>query len=68
MREKGAITVDDVVNSRLIATPLHLLDCSAWYRGGFGTALVVTRSELARPEDSPVYIWRASASACRTSG
>jgi acetyl-CoA acetyltransferase len=56
MRDKGPITVDDVVNSRLIATPLHLLDCSAWYRGGFGTALVVTRSELARPEDNPVYL------------
>ena len=56
MREKGAITVEDVVNSRMIATPLHLLDCSAWYRGGVGTALVVTRAELIREQDDPVYL------------
>ncbi|MGH2945828.1 MAG: thiolase family protein [Solirubrobacteraceae bacterium] len=56
MRDKGPLTVDDVVNSRPIALPLRLLDCSAWYRGGFGTALVVTRSELVRPEDRPVYL------------
>ena len=56
MRDKGPLTVDDVVNSRMIATPLHLLDCSAWYRGGVGTALVVTRAELVRDEDTPVYL------------
>lgn len=56
MREKGPITVEDVVNSRPIASPLHLLDCSAWYRGGVGTALVVTRADLVRDEDQPVYV------------
>ena len=56
MRDKGPLTVEDVVNSRLIAEPLHLLDCSAWYRGGFGTALIVTRAELARPEQRPIYL------------
>jgi acetyl-CoA acetyltransferase len=56
MRDKGPLTVEDVVNSRWIAEPLHLLDCSAWYRGGFGTALVITRSELAKPEQKPIYL------------
>src|ERR1700722_17017777 len=34
MRHKGEITVDDVVNSRYVASPLRLLDCSTWYTGG----------------------------------
>ncbi len=56
MRDKGPLTVEDVVSSRLIAEPLHLLDCSAWYRGGVGTALIVTRAELTKPEHRPIYI------------
>ena len=56
MRDKGAITVEDVLTSRPIASPLRLLDCSAWYRGGYGTAVVITRSELAEPSMKPVYI------------
>jgi acetyl-CoA acetyltransferase len=56
MRDKGPLTVEDVVNSRLIAEPLHLLDCSAWYRGGFGTALIVTRAECVKPDQRPIYL------------
>lgn len=56
MREKGPLTVDDVVNSRPIAEPLHLLDCSAWYRGGVGTAFIITRAELAKEEQRPIYL------------
>jgi acetyl-CoA acetyltransferase len=56
MRDKGAITVEDVLTSRPIASPLRLLDCSAWYRGGYGTAVVITRSELADPAMKPVHI------------
>lgn len=48
MRDKGPITVEDVLASRMIASPLRLLDCAVWYPGGIGTAMVVTRSEIAR--------------------
>lgn len=47
-RGKGPITVEDVLNSRMIASPLRLLDCAVWYPGGIGTAMVVTRSDIAR--------------------
>jgi acetyl-CoA C-acetyltransferase len=40
------ITVDDVLSSRLISTPLHLLDCCIISDGG--GAVVVTSSERAR--------------------
>lgn len=56
MREKGEITVEDVLASRPVATPLRLLDCSAWYRGGFGTAMVVTRADRAADHARPVWI------------
>jgi len=47
-RDKGPITVADVLASRMIASPLRLLDCAVWYPGGIGTAMVVTRSDIAR--------------------
>lgn len=53
MRE--LISVDDVLDSRLIADPLHLLDCSLVSDGG--AAIVMTSAERAAdfPND-PVYI------------
>lgn len=48
MRHKGAIGVDDVMNSRMIASPLKLLDCAVWYPGGIATAIVLTRADVAR--------------------
>jgi len=53
MRE--LITVDDVLNSRMIADPLHLLDCSLVSDGG--AAIIMTSAERADdfPHD-PVYI------------
>jgi acetyl-CoA acetyltransferase len=57
MRHKGAITVEDVLASKPIADPLRLLDCSSWYRGGgFGTAVILTRPELADGTGSPIYV------------
>lgn len=53
MREP--ISVDDVLNSRLIADPLHLLDCSLVSDGG--AAIVLTAAE--RADDfphQPVYL------------
>jgi acetyl-CoA acetyltransferase len=53
MRE--LISVEDVLNSRMIADPLHLLDCSLVSDGG--AAIVMTSAERAKdfPHD-PVYI------------
>ena len=49
------ITVDDVVSSRLIADPLHLLDCSLVSDGG--SAIVVTSAERATDfPHKPVYL------------
>ncbi len=50
MRSKGPITVQDVLASRLIASPLRMLDCAVWYPGGIATAVVVTRAEVAREQ------------------
>ena len=45
-RKREPITIEDVVNSRMVATPLHLLDCSVVADGG--GALIVTSLERAR--------------------
>lgn len=48
------ITVDDVINSRMIASPLHLLDCCVISDGG--GAVVVTSPERARAaKTKPVW-------------
>ncbi|WP_216829865.1 thiolase C-terminal domain-containing protein [Alkalihalobacterium elongatum] len=53
MRE--LITVEDVLNSRLIADPLHLLDCSLVSDGG--SAVILTSAErVADFPNHPVYI------------
>lgn len=57
MRRYGEITVADVLNSRPIASPLHLLDCAPWYPGGNVSAMIVTRRELAeRQKADPIYL------------
>jgi acetyl-CoA acetyltransferase len=43
---RGEITIEDVVNSPMIADPLHLLDCCVVNQGA--SAMVVTRAEDAR--------------------
>ncbi|HUN57761.1 MAG TPA: hypothetical protein VMU41_06570 [Candidatus Binataceae bacterium] len=49
------ITIDDVLNSRMIADPLHLLDCSLVSDGG--AAIIMTSAERARDfPKKPVYI------------
>jgi acetyl-CoA acetyltransferase len=55
MGKKGEITVDDVVNSRFIAEPLHLLDCALDSEGGY--AVVMTTAERAKDcAKKPVYV------------
>jgi acetyl-CoA acetyltransferase len=55
MGERGEITVDDVFNSRMIADPLHLLECPLDNDGGF--AIVVASEAVARDcAKQPVWI------------
>ena len=49
------ITIDDVLNSKMIAHPLHLLDCSLVSDGG--AAIVMTSAERAKDfKKKPVYM------------
>jgi acetyl-CoA C-acetyltransferase len=48
---KDVVTVEDVVNSRMIADPLHLLDCCVVTDGG--GALIVTSPEVAKSLNRP---------------
>ncbi|MCM3118093.1 thiolase family protein [Neobacillus sp. MER 74] len=53
MRE--LITIEDVMNSRMIADPLHLLDCSLVSDGG--SAIILTSAERAKDyKNQPVYL------------
>ena len=55
MGAKGEITVDDVMNSRLIADPLHLLECSLDNDGGY--AIVVASEAVAKGcRSKPVWV------------
>jgi acetyl-CoA acetyltransferase len=57
MRDKGPLTVDQVLASPMIASPLRMLDCAAWFPGGIASAALVTRGELARDVcEKPVWI------------
>jgi len=51
----GEITIDDVMSSRMIADPLHLLDCCIISDGG--GALVLATEEVARQcRQKPVWV------------
>jgi acetyl-CoA acetyltransferase len=55
MHAKGPIAVDDVLQSRPIVDPFHLLDCSVPCEGG--GALLVTTTERARQiSEQPAYL------------
>ena len=55
------ITVQDVLNSRLIADPLHLLDCCVVTDGG--ASILVTTEERARDlKQKPVFVLGSSES------
>jgi len=48
---KNVVTVEEVVNSRMISDPLHLLDCCVVTDGG--GALIITSPEIARSLNRP---------------
>ncbi|MEQ9450101.1 MAG: thiolase [Pseudomonadales bacterium] len=53
---RDPITVEDVLASKMIAYPFHLLECCLVTDGG--GALILTRAERAGDfPDKPVYIW-----------
>ncbi|MDP2661854.1 MAG: thiolase family protein [Dehalococcoidia bacterium] len=53
----GKITMETVMNSRMIASPLRLWHCAMWGPGGTGGAFIVTTSERAQDmTDHPIYI------------
>lgn len=55
MGHKGEITIDDVLNSRMVSDPLHLLDCGLENDGGY--AMVVASKEIARStKKKPAWI------------
>ncbi len=54
-KRSGAITIEDVVGSRIIADPLHKLECCMISDGG--GALVIASADVARDcRQSPVWI------------
>jgi len=53
------ITVQDVLNSRMIADPLHLFDCCVVSDGG-GAVLVTTEERARDLKQSPVYVLGSS--------
>ena len=56
---RDPITVEDVVNSRMVADPLHKLDCCAITDGG--GAFIMTTAERARDlAQPPVYVLGAA--------
>ncbi|TZG27694.1 thiolase family protein [Sphingomonas montanisoli] len=55
MGKRGEITVDDVMNSRPIADPLHLLECPLDNDGGY--AIVVAAEDIARDcKKKPIWV------------
>ena len=55
IRNSGEITVDDVLGSRLIADPLHLLDCCLVSDGG-GAVVIAAADVAADCRTSPVWV------------
>lgn len=63
---RDPITVDDVLASRIISSPMHLLDCCMISDGG--GALVLTSVERARDLKKPVVAIRGGAEAVQHAG
>jgi acetyl-CoA acetyltransferase len=58
---RDPITVQDVLNSRMIADPLHLLDCCVVSDGG-GAVLVTTEERARNLKQTPVFVLGSSES------
>jgi len=51
--DRGPFTVDDILASRMVADPFHLLDCATTSEGG--CAMVLARAD--RAADTPAPLW-----------
>jgi acetyl-CoA acetyltransferase len=52
---RGPFSVQDILDSRMVADPFHLLDCSMTAEGG--CALVLARADIARDlEQDPIWV------------
>ena len=52
---RGPFTVQDILDSRMVADPFHLLDCSMTAEGG--CALVLARADIARDlAQDPIWV------------
>ena len=60
---RDVVTVEDVLNSPMVAEPLHRLDCCVISDGG--GALVVTRPEIARTLKRPIVTLRGAGEAVK---
>src|SRR5260370_15888964 len=58
---RDELTVEDVLNSRLIADPLHLLDCSPVSDGGCAVAIAKDRRFVRRDRAHPAVLRYANA-------
>ena len=56
MRDKGPISVDDVMTSPLIASPLRRLDCAPYYPGAVTVAVVLTAGDRVRRHEQPIFL------------
>ena len=56
---RDPITVDDVLSSRMIADPLHMLDCCVISDGG-GAVIMTTAERAQGPAQPPVYVLGAA--------
>src|SRR5580658_1907606 len=62
MGRRGEITVEDVLSSRVVASPLHLLDCAIDNDGGY--AIVIASEAVARScRQTPVWVLGGAESA-----
>jgi len=55
MGDRGELTVDDVVGSRMVASPLHLLDCALDTDGGYAI-VVASRAVAEGTRKKPVWV------------
>lgn len=55
-RDKGPITVEDVLASPMISAPLRRLDCAPYYPGAVTVAVVLADGARARGHDRPIYL------------
>ena len=60
---RGPYTVDDILGSRMVADPFHLLDCAMTAEGGSAVVLTAAEQALDFPHP-PAYLLAGASEAC----